>query len=489
LVRQVLTESLLLAVIGALLGVVIAYAGADVLVRIITSGRIVGMPPHFNIPIAPDLRVLLFTLAISIGTGLLFGLAPAWSALRSDPASSLRGAGAVAETRSRRLAAKGLVVAQVALSVMLVSAAALFANHLSNLRNIGLGFRRDSVLLVKLDPAGSGYQGNQLAPLYHELLARLAAIPGVSSAALSGLAPVDGAGASRYVDVPGFRERAEDRRRASLNWAGPRYFETLGIPRIAGRDFTFEDAGRSPVAIVSESMARHYCGDRSPLGQIITFDGQPRQYEIVGVVGDTKYLNLHDAIPRMVYFNAFQEPRLFSQQFSLRTSVRPEAVAGDVRRLVREVLRTVTVAKVTTMSDQVDASIVPERLIAALSGFFGALGALLAAIGLYGLLAHAVARRTAEIGIRMALGATQGDVARMVLANAFGLVCTGLAVGAPLALWSRRLAATFVGDLPAGFAVPLGAAAVAMIVVAALAGSLPARRASRVNPIEALRQE
>jgi predicted permease len=281
----------------------------------------------------------------------------------------------------------------------------------------------------------------------------------------------------------------------SLNWTAPKYFETLGTPLLAGRDFAFEDQGRPPVAIVSQSMARYYFGDRSPIGQLFTFERQDNRgaardqpYEIVGVVGDTKYLNLQEPKPRMVYLNAFQEPGV-PQQFSLRTNVRPETVAGEVRRAVREVLPTVTVAKVTTMTEQVDASMIPERLIAMLSGFFGALGALLAAIGLYGLLAYTVARRTNEIGIRMALGATQGDVTRMVLASALALVGAGLVIGAPLAFWSGRLATTFVVDLPPAVTLPIGAAAVAMIVVALAAAYVPARRASRVNPIEALRQE
>jgi predicted permease len=496
LVRQVLTESLLLAAAGCLLGIVLAYFGADALMRVVTSGRMPGMAAHIEIQPQLDLRVLLFTVGVSLATGVLFGLAPALSACHSVPAVSLRASGAAPDTPSRWFIGRGLVVAQVALSIVLLAAAGLFVRHMFTLRNVGLGFQRESVLLVTLDPAGSGYQGTQLAPIYRQLLERLTAIPGVRSAALSRITPVSGGGASRFIDVPGVREKGEDRRRVALNWTAPKYFETLGTPLLAGRDFTFADQGGPLVAIVSQSMARYYFGDRSPIGQRFTFErqdnrgmAQDQPYQIVGVVGDTKYLNLQEPKPRMVYLNAFQEPRLFAHQFSLRTNVRPEAVAGEVRRAVRDVFPTVAVAKVTTMTDQVDASMIPERLIAMLSGFFGALGALLSAIGLCGLLAYTVGRRTAEIGIRMALGATEGAVARMVVASAFGLTFLGLVIGAPLALWSLRLAAIFVDDPPAGIALPLSIAAAAMIVVAALAAYLPARRASRVNPIEALSQE
>jgi predicted permease len=495
LVRQVLTESLLLAAAGCVLGTVLAYFGADALMRVVTSGRMPGMTAHSEIQPQLDLRVLLFTVGVSLATGILFGLAPALSACHPEPAASLRATGAAPDTPLRRLIGKGLVVAQVALSIVLLAAAGLFVRHMLTLRNVGLGFQRESVLLVSLDPAGSGYQRSQLGPIYRHLLERLAAIPGVRSAALSAVTPVSGAGASRFIEVAGFRETAADRRRVVLNWIAPKYFETLGTPLLAGRDFVFEDQGRPPVAIVSQSMARYYFGDRSPIGQLFTFDRQDNRgaardqpYQIVGVVGDTKYLNLQEPIGRMVYLNAFQEPGA-PQQLSLRTRVRPEAVASDVRRAVRELLPTVTVGRVTTMADQVDASMIPERLIAMVSGFFGAVGALLAAIGLYGLLAYTVARRTAEIGIRMALGATQGDVTRMVLASAAALVCAGIVVGAPLAFWARQLAATFLDDLAEGAAAPMAAAAGAMIVVALAAAFLPARRAARVNPIEALRQE
>jgi predicted permease len=496
LVRQVLTESLLLAAAGCLLGIVFAYFGADALMRIVTSGRMPGMPAHIEIQPQIDLRVLLFTVGVSLATGVLFGLAPALSAWQPAAAASLRATGSAPDTPSRQFIGKGLVIAQVALSIVLLAAAGLFVRHMLTLRNVGLGFQRESVLLVSLDPAGSGYQGNQLAPIYRQLLARFAAIPGVRSATLSGITPVSGGGASRFIEVPRFRERAEDRRRVALNWTAPKYFETLGTPLLAGRDFTFEDQGGPLVAIVNQSMARYYFGDRSPIGQLFTFErqdnrgtAQDQPYQIVGVVGDAKYLNLQEPIWRMVYLNTFQEPRLFSHQFSLRTNVRPEAVAGDVRRLVREVLPTVTVARVTTMTDQVDASMIPERLMAMLSGFFGGLGALLAATGLYGLLAYTVARRTSEIGIRMALGATPRDVLAMVHKSALAMAGAGVALGVPLAFAAERVAVTFVDNMSAGSAMPIAMAAAAAIAIALVAASVPAHRASRVNPIEALRQE
>jgi ABC-type antimicrobial peptide transport system permease subunit len=249
---------------------------------------------------------------------------------------------------------------------------------------------------------------------------------------------------------------------------------------------------------VNQTMARHYFGDASPLGRHVTFDGDDKPYEIIGVAADAKYLNLYEAPPRMVYMNAFQEGRIASK-FALRTSTAPSAITADVRRAVSDVLKTVRVAKVTTMNDQVNASIIPERLIATLSGFFGGLGALLAAIGLYGLLACSVARRTSEIGVRMALGATEGDVARMVLTSALGLVCAGLIAGAPLAVWSGHFAAAVMenpwveiarrdSNLPVDGAATIAFAAITIVAVALLAAYVPARRAARINPIAALRE-
>jgi putative ABC transport system permease protein len=485
--RQVLTESLLLSVAGGALGVLLAYVGADALVRFMTSGRLPpGWPQHLEIHTAPDLRVFSFTAAVALLTGVLFGLAPAWSAFRSAPVSVLREIGIAGDNKARRLFGNGLVVVQVAVSVVLLSAATLFVVHLSNLRNVGLGFERESVLLVTLDPQGSGYDRARLTWLYQDLLGRLQAIPGVRAATLCGVTPIEGGAASRFATVEGYDEKPEDRRRLWLNFTAPRYFETFGTPLLAGRDFAFADAGHPRVAIVNQAMARHYFADRSPLGKHFTFEHDSAPYEIVGVVADAKYADLHEPAPRTVYLNAFQEGRIESR-FALRTSVPPLGLVADVRSAVKGTLDTVKVGRITTLSAQVDASIVIERVIATLSTMIGALGAVLTAIGLYGLLAYTVARRVNEIGVRMALGATERDVTRMVLKGAFALVGAGVVMGAPIAIWTRRVAGSVVANLPVSSAQPIALAVVAMVAIGLLAAYLPARRAARVRPIDALR--
>jgi putative ABC transport system permease protein len=499
LVRQALTESLLLAAMGGALGVALASLGAGTLVRVVLSGReFLRLQQRIEIQVQPDLQVLLFTITIAVLTAVLFGAAPAWHALITAPVSSLRTHGAAAETRSRRLFGKGLVVGQIAWSIVLLSAAGLFAQHLSNLRNQDLGFQRRSLLLVTLDATSSGYPRDQLFTPYQQLLGRLAEIPAVRAVTLSGVTPISGAGASRFISVEGFAESPDARRYVPLNWVGPRYFETFGTPLLAGRDFAFTDKGGPPVAIVNQAMARYYFGDRDPIGgrfQLVGpsssgITGAPpdQAYTIIGVVGDAKYMDLRETPPRTIYLNAFQERSMFVNELALKTSGRPAAVTDEVRRIVREELKTVSIARVTTMDDLIDASVVSERVIATLSAFFGGLGASLAALGLYGLLAYTVTRRTNEIGIRMALGATRAHVSRMVFKGALGLVCAGLVIGVPLGVLSRRAATRIVTDLSVESLWPLALATATMLAIALVAAYVPTRRAASVEPIGALRQ-
>jgi predicted permease len=432
--------------------------------------------------------VLLFTAGVAVVTGVLFGMVPAWNAFASAQISTLRDSGTIGERRSGRLAGRLLVVSQVALSLIILSAAGVLVSHLSNLRNLNLGFDRQSVLLVALDPSQSGYERLQLSNRYRDLLSRLQTIPGVSAATLSATTPISGAGGALFVNVDGVPERPEDRRYVSINAVAPKFFATFGTPLLAGRDFAFEDEGRPPVAIVNQAMARHYFGTGNPLGRRFRFEGQDRSYEIIGVVADAKYLNLYETPPRMVYMNRFQEGRGTSSDFALRTTVNPTAVVADVRRVVSEVVPNVAVRKVTTLTEQIDSSIVVERLVVLLSVAFGAVGALLAAIGLYGLLAYTVSRRTTEIGVRMALGATRQQITWMVLTSALGLVVGGLVIGAPLAVVSPRFLSRLVQSLTVEASLPLVVAAIAMIGVGLAAAYVPARRASRIEPIQALRQ-
>jgi len=483
LLRQELTEAVLLSASGALLGILLANWGTGLLVRIMGSGR-----ERVELQARPDLTVLLFTAGIALLTGILFGLAPAWQTFRSAPMFFLRESAGAGETRVRRLFGRSLVVAQVALSVALLSAASLFVRHLSQLEHIDLGFQRDHVLLVDLNAAGSGYDGERLSRAYQELLGRLEAIPGVRSATTSAYFPMAGVGAMRPATVEGYQAKPGERRFLSQNWVAPHHFATFGIPLLMGRDFSFQDQGRPRVAIVNQTLVRYFFGNGNPIGRHITFDGDDQPFEIVGVVGNMKSTDTREPALRFVYFNMFQSGRNFSH-FALRTAVDPAAVAGEVRHMVRSSLQTVPVVDVKTLAEQVDASIVPERLMAMLSGLFGALGAVLAAIGLYGLLSYTVARRTNEIGIRMALGATESAMSRMVLGDALRMVCAGLAIGAPMALWGKSFAASLIQDLPAKSGVPIVFGAVAMMAVALVAAYVPARRAARVEPVEALRYD
>ena len=484
LVQQLLAESLLLSVAGGALGVLLAFAGARGLAR---AWPIDPRIQAAEIPVHLDLRVLMFSAALVIATTVLFGLAPGWRGFRHHASSALRHGGATGETPSRRLASKSLVVAQIALAVVLLSAAALFTGEVLALRSRDLGFEPRSVLLVRLDPSRSGHSPAELLPLYETLLGRIQSIPGVTAATLCAVAPIDPGQALRFVTVPGFQEAPEDRRYASLNWVAPAYFDVVRTPIVAGRDFTAADGHGPRVAIVNQAFARYYFGDGTAIGRQFTFEGQRDAFEIVGVAGDAKYSSLHEPPPRTAYLNVFQDGGGRFSQFALRTSGAPTAVAGEVRRAVSEVLKTVPISRMTTLSDQVDASLKTEWLMARLSSTFGTAGAFLAALGIYGLMAFTMARRSREIALRMALGATRRDAVLLVMKSGARLAAAGVLIGVPLAVYGTRVAASLIhvaGERIVAFAV----SAVVMAAVALIAAYVPARRAARVEPMEVLRE-
>jgi predicted permease len=491
LLRQTLTESLLLSLVGCALGVFLAYFAAHALIRVFASGRfMLGAPVHFGALTNPDAHVLFFTLAIALLTGLLCGAVPAMSASNTAPASALQPGSRIGETKRQRLFGKGLVASQVALSLVLMSSAGLFVGYLSHLRNLNLGFERNNLLLVTLDFAHTGYTPARFARLWRELMMRLDAIPGVSSATFSDVSPMEGPGAASFAVA---EDHPEKRIQNSINYVAASYFDTYGTPFVAGRDFSARDQAGSPVAIINEAAARGCFGNENPIGRHITLSQMTltkgeRTYEVVGVVGDAKYNDLQQPAPPTIYPDLLQQSFIGSQ-LAIRTRLDPDGVAGAVRETESAVLKNVPIVRTMTMNDQIDSSIVPQRLIAMLSAGFGALGALLAAIGLYGLLAYTVVRRTHEIGVRMALGAAGTDVMHMVLRDALWTVCVGLAIGAPLAFWGKRLAAGLIPDLPVASPLPIVLAVGLMIVVGLVAAWLPTWRAMRVDPMVALRRE
>jgi predicted permease len=491
LLRQVLTESLILSIAGTVAGLFVAYAGATWLLDILASARPL---ERVLLKIHPDLNTFLFTAGVAVVAGLLFGSAPAWSAFRSAPVDSLRQAGRGAETRGARLLGRSLVAAQVALSTLLLSAGALFVVHLANLERTDLGFRRDHVLLVTLDASRSGYDREHLARTYEQLSHRLEDVPGVLSASLSAPTPLHGGGAAGFADFEGFQERPEDRRYTSIAYVAPKYFETLGTAVLSGREFRFDDPDSGRVAIINQTLARHYFPGRDPVGRHLTLDHvtgerESRTYEIVGVVGDANYMEIREPARRTIYLPAFRDGAVSANTFVVRTRINPTSVASDVRRMMQSVVPAAPISHVITLDEQIDATIVPERLIASLSGAFGAIAGLLVGIGLYGLLAYNVSRRTNEIGIRMALGATGGRLIRMVLADALLMVIAGFVLSVPMAAWGRSIASTLVQEMNIPTVIPIISAVIAMLAVALVAAYLPARRAARVEPVEALRHE
>lgn len=498
LIRQLLTESLLLALTGGALGLLFAWWGGGLLLALVGSGR-----ESIFLKLTLDLRMLGFTAAASLLAGVLFGLAPAWRATRVELTPTLKDGARGARGGTRLGLGKTLVVAQVALTLLLLIGAGLFVRSLEKLRSLDAGLTQENMLLVSTDPRMIGYQGRQIAELYQRLLERLKAIPGVRAASLSRQGLLSAGGTSGSVYVQGRTPSPDENKLTkSGNGAvldipfrcdvGPDYFATVGMMMLRGRDFTARDNERAPkVAVVNETFARYFFGNEDPLGRHFGFSLESSgQIEIVGVVKDAKYNSLREQSLRTFYIPYLQDSGAWRETtFQIRTAAEPTHLIAAVRQVAREVDANLPLFNVKTLATQVDESLVQERLIGTLSSFFGLLSLLLTCIGLYGIIAYAVSQRTHEIGIRMALGAQRGAVLRMVLRQGMKLILLGVGLGLTGSLIGTRIIASQLFGVTATDPATFIGAPLLLLMVALLACWIPARRVTKVDPLIALRTE
>jgi predicted permease len=483
LVRQLLTESALLAVLGGGLGLLFAKWGAAFLLTVLSAGE---AQIHF------DWRILAFTTALSLLTAVLFGLAPALAGTRIDLNSILKGAEGRSESGSghRRLT-ESFVVLQVALSLTLLIGAGLLARSLQFLYAVDAGFERRNVLQLWALPALNGYDHTSEMKLYQAMLVKLNAIPGVRSASLSRLRMIYGRW-NRNVWLP--RSQPEANREVYCDPVGPRFFETMGIPRLLGREFSGADTATSPkVAIISETMAREFFPDQNPLGRRFRFDREESDSgaEIVGVVKDIRH-HLDKTESRAAVFIPYtQAPtNMYGQMnFVLRTSANPASIIPTVRATVQSIDKNLPLVGIATQEVEIDEYFGSHRSLTTLLGIFAGLALLLASIGLFGTMSYAVARRTKELGIRLALGAQRVELMQMVLRETCYLVAVGIVIGVPLAITASQLLSSMLFSIKGNDPMSIGGAIAFMVLIALLAGYLPARRATRVDPMAALRCE
>jgi predicted permease len=489
LLRQMLAESLLLSLLGGALAIVVAIWVAPAMLNILPKGH-----AEFVLNLKPDARAMFFTFTIALLTSILFGLAPAIQATRGDLAATLKAGSNASIGESRRASFRRLlVVSQVALSLMLLIVTGVCLRNVAQLRQVEYQVNPERVLLFTMKPQPELYTTEQRYMLATELVRRVSEIPGVQSVALAGAGPLSsryGSGSSGIfpIEAPG-----RDPTRGQLDTVTPRFFETIGVPLLAGRDFTAADRGGSRlVAIINQSLAREFFKNENPLGRSITVPmGQNRRgpYEIVGVVADVHYTDLRQA-PRPMAWFTFQEGPPYVPTLHVRISSQDTAaMTAAVRREFDALDKGFPVFDIKTLALRIEHQLAQERTVAYFAAAFGVLALLLAAVGLYGVLAYSVSRRTREIGIRMALGATRADVLRMAVKESAWLVGAGIALGAPMALATTRLISSTLFDIGAVDPVTILAAASLLTGVAAAASFLPARRATKVDPMLALRCE
>jgi predicted permease len=501
LVRQLLTESVLLSVLGGLLGIVFAVWIKDGVVAVSEWGGrgMSALDPQL------DWRVLGFTLALSLGTGIVFGLAPAWRTTRVDLTPTLKDGGRGSSASSRSLLSRGLVVLQVALSLLLLVGAGLFVRTLLNLQRVEPGFNTRNLLLFRIQPGLIGYKDEKLQQLYEQMSSRLEAVPGVEAVTFSRNTLLSQGASSRSVFLREALNRPRDSEgritpsgEGHLHQVRENFLEAMQIPLLAGRTLRAQDDAKSPrVVVVNETFAKLYFPNENAVGKRFTFDDKkPDEVEIVGIAKDAKYTRQRDDVPPTVYSPFRQELRGVSGvTFEVRTTGDPTASVNAVRQAVREIDSNLPLNNIKTQVEQADEILGAERLYAKLLTLFGLVAQQLASIGLFGVLAYSVSQRTHEIGIRMALGANRGAVMRMILRQGMVLAVLGIALGLVGAYVLTKYLESWINLKQILFGVEVSdpftyvAIAVLLTVVALVACYIPARRATKVDPLVALRYE
>jgi predicted permease len=485
LIRQLLSESLLLACAGAISGILLARALSGLLVAMIST-----QSDTMFLDLATDYRVLGFTAALAVLTCILFGLAPALRATKSSPASAMRASGrGLTANRERFGLRRILVVTQVALSLVLLVGALLFVGSLRNLLNVDAGFRQDGILVTYLNFGSLKIPANRRVEYRRQLVEKIRAIPGVVSAANTRIRPLSGSGWNQVVYVDGKKKGG-----SQLNRVPPGYFATLGTPILAGRDFDKHDVlSGLQVAIINEAFAKKFYNGANPVGKRFSFEGDkgetPPVFEIVGLAKNTKYYDLREDFKAIAFFpDAQDESPNQSAQVMIRADLPLSVLIPAVKRNIAEISPDIDV-DFHPFKTQILEGLLQERLMATLSGFFGALAAILAVIGLYGVISYMVARRTNEIGIRMALGADGRGIVRLILREAMLLLAIGLGAGVALALVAARTASSMLFGLKPYDPATLAFAIATLALVAIAASYIPARRAAGVDPMVALREE
>jgi predicted permease len=486
LVQQLLTESLVIAGLGGALGLALALWSVRLLASLVTSS---GTPLNLGL----DLRVLGFTLGACLLTAMISGVIPALRATRPDLIKVLA-ASTPRAGRRRSLLSKALIVGQVAMSLMLVVSAGLFTRTLGKLESQDLGLQR-SVLLVKFDARLAGYKPEQLLPLYKNLLDRVGALPGVRSATLAYYSPLSGSSSTSSLNIEGFTPPQGQNMSVETVPVGPDYFETLGIPILAGRGITAQDSDGPLVAVISQTTAKTFFPDSDPIGRKIFFSSvsKPGDYiEIVGVVGDAKFDNLRDQPSSMVFTPAFQRQGTslpYVREVELRTTGDPRLLTAGVRDAIAQVDPHLPVTGTGTIDDNINSKTAETRIIARLSVSFGIIALVLASIGIYGVIAHDVAARTREIGIRIAVGATAPPVFNSVIGRGLGLAVVGTIVGFLASAGMTKTISSLLFGIGELDPVTYTVAPLVIVLTAIAAAFIPARRAVRVDPVVALRYE